>query len=197
MTPVCSFPDCGKRLHMKALRLCTGHYSQLQRGSELSPLRPRNQNQGKACSVTGCERDARAKGMCGSHWRHVQRYGEAREIQKISPRGSGAINPVSGYRFVTVPEGNPYYTAGKRVQEHRLVMAAVVGRTLLDDENVHHKNGDRIDNRPENLELWCTSQPCGQRVEDKVSWARDILARYDPGSLATGVRAELMPFSQN
>lgn len=35
------------------------------------------------------------------------------------------------------------------------------------------------DNRPENLELWSSSQPAGQRVEDKIAWARMILERYD------------------
>lgn len=45
---------------------------------------------------------------------------------------------------------------------------------------VHHKNGNRSDNRPENLELWSKSQPPGQQVEDKVRWAREILERYEP-----------------
>jgi hypothetical protein len=37
-------------------------------------------------------------------------------------------------------------------------------------ENVHHKNGRRADNRPENLELWYVPQPYGQRVIDLVDW---------------------------
>jgi len=57
-------------------------------------------------------------------------------------------------------------------------MEKQLGRQLWDGENVHHRNGVRSDNRPENLELWVVRQPAGQRPEDLVAWARTILSRY-------------------
>lgn len=55
---------------------------------------------------------------------------------------------------------------GKIVPEHRHVMAEVLGRPLVKGESVHHINGIRDDNQPENLELWVTSPRYGQRARD-------------------------------
>lgn len=68
---------------------------------------------------------------------------------------------------------------GKAIAEHRIVMEEFLGRDLTKGENVHHINGVRDDNRIENLELWVSHQPSGQRVEDLIDWARYILDKYD------------------
>ncbi len=67
---------------------------------------------------------------------------------------------------------------GKAILEHRAFMEDILGRKLLPGETVHHINGPRLDNRPENLELWSSSHPAGQRVRDKVEWARELLRLY-------------------
>jgi predicted transglutaminase-like protease len=77
---------------------------------------------------------------------------------------------------------------GRKVREHRWIMEQVVGRDLTSDENVHHIDGNRSNNTLENLELWTTKQPKGQRVSDKIAYSLEILQRYAPQLLAKDSR---------
>jgi hypothetical protein len=74
---------------------------------------------------------------------------------------------------------------GTVILEHRAVMERLRGRPLFSFENVHHKNGIRDDNHPDNLELWTKPQPSGQRPEDLVAWVVD----YYPELVAAELRA--------
>lgn len=75
-----------------------------------------------------------------------------------------------GYRYIRLSPEDRFYSSCRQksefIAEHRYVMASKLGRALLPHESVHHINGIRDDNRPENLELWVTPQRYGQRAED-------------------------------
>jgi HNH endonuclease len=89
----------------------------------------------------------------------------------------GRITDDNGYVQIYLPGHHRAKKTGY-VREHLVVMEKALGRQLLADETVHHKNGNRSDNRPANLELWSSSHPPGQRATDLVKWAKEIINRY-------------------
>lgn len=136
------------------------------------------------CTVEGCDKLQQDIGLCPMHRRRVKKFGEVgppgparrRNGQWGKPQRESFIRS-DGYRMVYAPD-SPGSNARGYVVEHRYVMTQVLGRELLPGENVHHINGVRMDNRPENLELWITTQPSGQRPQDLVAWADEIIDRY-------------------
>lgn len=108
---------------------------------------------------------------------------EAKDVNHGAWKG-GRTYDSQGYVKVYCPE-HPYAMNGRYVKEHRLVMERHLGRFLFSNENVHHINGIKDDNRLENLELWVVSQPAGQRVEDLIAWSKEILMRYEPAVLGS------------
>lgn len=144
----------------KIKSLCPYHYKQAWQEGEFGT--------GSQCKIEDCTRIGTGGfGYCRSHASRFRRHGDPLAGRAFN--GEGNIN--NGYRWMFVD--------GHNKAEHRIVMEEYLGRSLLKTETVHHKNGDRLDNRIENLELWNSSHPYGQRVEDLVAWAKEILSFYD------------------
>lgn len=122
--------------------------------------------------------------LCSSHANRLRRYGDPLAGPgRGSPGKRRGIRNMAG-RYVT---DNGYVRVhrpggvGKTlwILEHRLVMEQHLGRELLPDEIVHHRDLNRLNNDLSNLELWTGSHPTGQRVSDVVAWCREMLERYD------------------
>lgn len=165
---VCKVANCERRV--ASHELCAMHWERMRKHGTTDPWKGRG-GAPHLCFVEGCDRKIANKDrmLCGLHLHRYERHGNTEKpIRNRTPY----VN-TNGYIYERVD--------GKRQGQlqHRLVMARILGRPLYPNELVHHKNGVRTDNRPENLELWVRWQPHGCRVEDLVQFAQEVLARYD------------------
>lgn len=170
----CSIGGCTKA--HAARGMCTTHHSRWLRGQDLAkPLRRRSGDPIPQCSVDGCTRDQYCRGWCTVHYDRIRHNRPLNDPQR---RMVGALTVgKDGYLRVYVPDHPDAHTDGT-VAHHRYVTEQTLGRSLLPNEHVHHKNGIRDDNRIENLELWVKAHPPGQRVVDLVAFARQVLEQY-------------------
>lgn len=100
-----------------------------------------------------------AKGVNKGYQKKQVYCSNACKHDAYSASGKGYIDK-HGYKMLSV-RGKSY-----QQPEHRAVMERVLGRQLKKHETIHHKNGIRTDNRPENLELWSHNHGKGQRIAD-------------------------------
>jgi hypothetical protein len=131
------------------------------------------------CS-NGCNKPIHARSVCRTCYSRINYEENERERRGAKKHESHPLLTTqldkSGYVRIKIGTGS-----GCRdwVKYHRYVMEQFLQRKLFSFENVHHKNGNRADNRIENLELWVTKQPKGQRPEDLVEYANWILKTYN------------------
>ena len=166
----CAYPGCDKdpKKSLGGRPWCPMHAHKIRYHHSESDIRELLESYIPTfCSFDDCQNIAEAKGLCNSHWSQQYRGKPLTPITR--GRSDRRINK-RGYVEVKID--------GKFMLEHRHVMAQSLGRPLFKNENVHHKNGVKDDNRPENLELWVTMQPSGQRPEDLLEWSDQIISRY-------------------
>ena len=163
--------------------MCNMHYMRVKRHGSPHIYNPRyrtNFGPEPICRAEGCNKKGiAAKGLCQGHYIRLKKYGEEGVGGPLGRQNIGnQQRRVDGYMMVKAPD-NPL--AGKRsgqVLVHRVVMSEKLGRPLRKNEFVHHINGKKDDNSPENLELWVKGHPGGQRPEELVAWAYEIIALY-------------------
>lgn len=181
----CNVDGCGRKVI--ALGLCSAHYERSRKyGDPLGggPMRPPISEQrplGSPCKVAGCHgvtSKGSANGMCCAHYQRARKGTDlSSPVMRLGLKNKRTDR--NGYVGWSDPT-SPYKSGSTTwVLEHRAVMGQILGRSLRRNENVHHINGNRADNRPANLELWVSLQPSGQRVTDLLEWARYILKTYE------------------
>lgn len=133
----------------------------------------------------GCNRVVHCRGVCKNCYRRIhyqeherdRRYPDGVSKDRESEEGKLRKNP-DGYLVIKLAKGSTDLHRDWKLH-HRWVMEQHLGRELETYENVHHINGVRDDNRLENLELWITKQPKGQKVDDLIEYAKFILEKYE------------------
>lgn len=123
--------------------------------------------------------EAASQDMRGRHGNHARgnANGRAALERRVTDQGYVAVRVPHDHPHAWGPNG---LRSHKYAYEHVVVAMKIIGRPLRSDEVVHHRNGRRDDNRPENLEITTRSDHAREHGEHPN--ARDRLGRFRAGA---------------
>lgn len=102
----------------------------------------------------------------------IRKYMIANRIDWIDNFHKGHIITHNGYKMVKAPKGHKRADCKGYIREHRLAMEQHIGRMLNKDEIVHHKDGDKLNNSIENLEIMTLSDHAAHHANcGDTGWA--------------------------
>ena len=198
MPAACAIGGCADPARKRGW--CLFHYDRWRRLGDPLLGGPRRRAPGSSsvlCTVINCAKPAYAADMCSMHYSRKRIHGDEHGgLWHQDGRSKQWSVGKNGYVVRWEPM-SLHASSGGLVYQHRQIIGDALGRRLLPSESVHHKNGNRADNRPENLELWVKAQPAGQRVDDLIEFARQILDRYESTALhLKSVAPSIIPFQR-
>lgn len=96
----------------------------------------------RQCFIDGCTRERIYKRYCNMHQKRMERNGDPNKLSNKAPDGAGTITQRGYIRFSI---------DGKLIYEHIMMAQKALGRPLPKGVQVHHLDGDGLNNEPTNL----------------------------------------------
>jgi hypothetical protein len=130
------------------------------------------------CCIDGCDKRVESKGMCAMHAQRVRRYGDPNYVTSYEEHRKKCRE---GHLKRVGDDVKP--TTYRKIHgrhAHRVVAEQMLGRPLKPGEIVHHVDGNKHNNNPENLQVMTQSQHIKTHLMEmiQIRWGHAAAAEW-------------------